>query len=187
MARNRCVSCKSVIFCTKKGQDLLIRAVGALVYDRSMPVYADFIGEGNSNSYLTDLVAELKLESHCRFLGTMAREAVYELLPEYDVLVQPSREEGFGLTIIEAMIAGVPVLVSDIEGPMEVIAQGRYGFHFHINDYLDLADRLIYIKNQSAESDFSKFCDVARIYAQQNFDVRQTAINYIDEYRKITE
>ena len=58
------------------------------------------------------MVVELNLEKHVRFLGNQSREYVYSHLKDYDLFVQPSRFEGFGLTVAEAMAACVPVLVT---------------------------------------------------------------------------
>ena len=57
--------------------------------------------------------------------GFKSREYVYENLCQYDLYVQPSIFEGFGLTLAEAIAAEVPVITSDLEGPVEVIAGGQ--------------------------------------------------------------
>ena len=76
--------------------------------------------------------------------------------PSYDLLVQPSRYEGFGLTVVEGMAAGVPVLVSDIEGPMEVIDKGRHGFAFRSEDFHDCGDRMMEIMELSRDRGWPK-------------------------------
>ena len=54
------------------------------------------------------------------FLVKQTQDYVAAHLTDYDLFVQPSRWEGFGLTVAEAMAAGVPVLVSEGQGPAEV-------------------------------------------------------------------
>ena len=66
------------------------------------------------------LTAELHAETYVRFLGKQTQDYVAAHLTDYDLFVQPSRWEGFGLTVAEAMAAGVPVLVSEGQGPAEV-------------------------------------------------------------------
>lgn len=59
-------------------------------------------------------VDEMKLNDRVTFLGHLSDEAVAELLKHAVALIQPSLSEGFGLTGLEAMAAGTPVVASDI-------------------------------------------------------------------------
>lgn len=52
------------------------------------------------------------------------QEWIYHNLCNFDLFIQPSRFEGFGLTVAEAIAAKVTVLVSNIQGPMEIIDDG---------------------------------------------------------------
>jgi glycosyltransferase involved in cell wall biosynthesis len=78
-----------------------------------------------------------------RFLGAVAAEQVPAIMAEHDVLVFPSRFEGFGLTLAEAMAAGCVPVASAIRGVTDVlIDHGRTGFLFPVGD-LDRAAREI--------------------------------------------
>jgi glycosyltransferase involved in cell wall biosynthesis len=169
----------------KKGQDVTLwalRYVNDKLGDGSLT--ADFIGEGESRQFLEGLAAELGVSQWCRFLGLLSRQQTYDLLPGYDLLVQPSRYEGFGLTVVEGMAANLPVLVSDIEGPMEVIDKGRHGFFFRSEDFKDCGDRIIDIMQLSRTPDFPARINESYEYAKNRFDIRLTARNYLDEYEK---
>ena len=95
--------------------------------------------------------------------------------------MQPSRFEGFGLTIAEAMAAGLPVLVSDVEAQMEVIDDGACGYFFKNGDPASLADMIEYVM---ADYDLAKVDNALRRVAD-HYDVRATAARYIDEYARI--
>lgn len=125
----------------KKGQDLLIEAAAKLI-DQGYRITVDFIGDGNSREYLHQLVMKHGIGQSVKFLGNKPREYVYGHLCDYDLFVQPSRHEGFGLTIAEAMAAKVPVLVCDTEGPIEVIENGRYGLQFNTGSIDSLANKI---------------------------------------------
>lgn len=168
---------------TKKGQDLLIEAVSRLV-GQGYDLTVDFIGFGPALEFLEELCRQRGIEDRVRFLGICSRGYVYEHLCDYDLLVQPSRYEGFGLTVAEGMAAGIPVLVSDIEGPMEVIAHGRYGTSFKSGSADDLADKLRYICN-NYEAVMSLAQGEAREYCRRNFSVGSTARAYIDQYNRL--
>jgi glycosyltransferase involved in cell wall biosynthesis len=169
-----------------KGQDVLIRAL-RLVLDRmgEGSVSVDFIGGGESLSYLRQLCVDSRVDGRCRFLGSATRQSIYDTLREYDLLVQPSRYEGFGLTVIEGIAAGLPVLVSDIEGPMEIISGGQLGWSFRSEDAEDLAGKLMELMALSRESGFAERMRSRVELAHSRFDIKLTAQRYIDEYTRL--
>jgi glycosyltransferase involved in cell wall biosynthesis len=171
-----------------KGQDITLRAL-RYVNDKIGEGFltVDFVGDGESRPHLENLAAELGIGAWCRFLGPLTRQETYELLPGYDLLVQPSRYEGFGLTVVEGMAAKVPALVSDIEGPMEIIDRGRQGFFFRSEDFKHCGDKVIEIMKLSKATNFGKRMQEACEYAKSRFDVRITARKYLEEYEKVIE
>ena len=101
-------------------------------------------------------------------------------LKDYDLLVQPSIYEGFGLTVAEAMAAQLPVLVSDIEGPMEIIDQGKYGLFFKANDQESLANALSGILERGFDE---HLVEDAMHYVKSKYDVSVTAEKYVNQYQ----
>lgn len=75
-----------------------------------------------------------------RFLGEVPNAA--ERMPEYDLLVLPSREEGFPNVVVEAQARCVPVLASDVPGVRAFVEDGATGFLFPVGDADALARRL---------------------------------------------
>lgn len=170
----------------KKGQDVLLRALKhTIATTGNGKMLVDFIGEGPSSEYLTGLAEELGVEKCCRFLGVQSRRMIYDTLHTYDLLVQPSRYEGFGLTVVEAMAARVPVLVSNIEGPMEIIASGEHGYFFKTGDYTDCSEKVINVMKDSREVNFPEKLRRNAEYAKSRFDIENTAKKYLEEYRKV--
>lgn len=170
----------------QKGQDILMRAIRKVNDSQGDgQVMVDFIGEGPSQDFLFNLNDELGLGACCRFLGMRSRSDVYENLHSYDLQVQPSRFEGFGLTVVEGMAAGVPVLVSDVEGPMEVIDRGRYGYFFRNEDVEDCAKQILDIMQSSTLPEFVNERKAAEQYAKNTFDVATTADKYVRDYARV--
>jgi glycosyltransferase involved in cell wall biosynthesis len=126
-----------------KGQDLLIDAVAHLVHNKGLSIYLDFIGDGPSKSFLEKKVRECHLEDFILFLGGKKRSEVHLLLHNYDLLVQPSRIEGFGITIVEGMMAKIPVLVSDVQAPLDIIGSGDFGYYFEISKVSTLQEAIM--------------------------------------------
>ena len=169
-----------------KGQDIALAAIAALAMQRSKSkITLDIIGDGPAEQMLKQLAVDLKVETFVRFLGALPRLEIYRLLCEYDLLIQPSRFEGFGLTIIEAMGANVPVLVSDIEGPREVIEGDKYGDSFRSGDALDLARKVLQIEQQRYTPAFAARLDAARMMAISKYNVQNTSLGYLHQYEML--
>ena len=162
----------------KKGQDLLIEAAAKL----NGIVHVDFIGEGSSREYLESLVKKLNAESIVSFLGVKPQPYIAEHLADYDLFVQPSRWEGFGLTVAEAMAAKVPVIVSEGQGPAEVTCGNLYGWTFENGNADDLAAKIKYIYDNYKEA--MDKANSALSYVQKTYDVSVTARKYLDNYTK---
>lgn len=94
----------------QKGFDTLLRATSLLHEPNLRLVIAG--RDGNETAHLAALVAELGLGDRVRFLGH--RSDVAELMCAADVLAFPSRWEGLGLTVVEAMALEVPIVASDL-------------------------------------------------------------------------
>ena len=102
---------------------------------------------------------------------------------EYNELfIQPSRYEGFGLTVAEAIAAKVPVLVSNIEGPLEIIDGGRLGMSFENKMVKDCAEK---IKQFILNGRNDKQVEDAYQYVKSHYDVSVTARKYIEVYKSI--
>lgn len=167
----------------QKGQHILIKALDILVNKYGITNFSmHFIGEGSSKDKLQDMVSEAGLEPYVHFEGLKSQDYLHKHLCDYDMFIQPSLFEGFGLTVAEAIAAKLPVLVSDIEGPMEIIGNGKYGMYFKTGDAEDLAEKLKAILQ--GRYDYS-LVDKAYQYVCQEYDVRNTARRYIQEYKNV--
>lgn len=162
----------------KKGQDLLIESVARL--KGKVQVY--FIGSGSSMEYLQQLTHALGTETYVRFLGSQTQVYVAQHLKDYDLFVQPSRYEGFGLTVAEAMAAQVPVLVSAGQGPAEVTCGERYGWTFENGNVDKLCEKITYLSTHY--EDAIEKARLARQYVIDTYDVSTTARHYLEEYDK---
>ncbi len=163
-----------------KGQDLLIRAVEKM----NGRLAVDFIGTGESLEYLKSLAEELRVSHLVNFLGLKPQAYIAEHLRDYDIFVQPSRYEGFGLTVAEALAAKVPVLVSSGQGPEEVIQGEKYGWVFRNGDVDDLVTRLDHIVTHLPAA--NQKSAVAISYVTSTYDVSVTAQTYLHHYSTFT-
>lgn len=161
-----------------KGQHLLIEA---LVQNKDAEV--DFVGIGPSEGYLKELAEKLGVEKRVHFLGQRDQTWIHAHLADYDVAVQPSLWEGFGLTVAEALAAQLPVLVSAGEGTAEVIGQGKYGWLTEKGSVQALSEQLTYILEHYDEALAKAEKGVS--YVKENYDVGLTARRYLREYSRL--
>ena len=165
-----------------KGQDIFVKAVKEVI-DNGIAVSCDIIGEGHSLPELKTLIAQLGLNDRVSLLGAKSQEYVREHLADYDLVVHPSRHEGFGLVIVEAMAAKVPTLVSDIESQLELIDHGDCGYSFKNEDVHDMANKI-----QQIISNYDiKLIHLAYKRVNSEYHVERTAQEYLSYYAKVVQ
>lgn len=167
---NKIIICVARLFPEQKGQDILIRALGELKNIRK-DFKCIFVGDApvNNEYILTDfkkLASDLYVKENIEFLGD--RNDVPELLSKATVFVLPSRYEGFGISLIEAMYSKIPVIASNIDGPKEIIGDNKYGFLFESENYRELAEVL----NSVLDMDNGELVEKAYDYAVENFSIQ---------------
>jgi len=126
---------------------------------------------------------ELGLSNNIRFVGEIPRQRVYKVLGKSNVFVMPSSAEGFCVAAVEAMAAGLPVVVSDIPVFHEVV--GEPGLFADPNDPTAFADAI---------SDLLRDPERRRTLGQANrdrarnrFSLERTALEYYNIYKQVAE
>jgi len=99
----------------QKGPDLLVEAIPTVLSNRR-DVKFIFAGEGGMQAYLQNRVVELGVEWSTRFLDWVSFPSLIELLNSADIVCIPSRNEPFGIVLLEAWAAGRPVVATDVGG-----------------------------------------------------------------------
>jgi len=102
----------------QKGHTVLLEAIAKLKIIKPRPVFA-FAGDGPLKEELKEKAQRLGIAQQVRFLGI--RNDVNELLLASDIFVQPSLWEGLSLALLEALLAGLPILATRVEGVIDVV------------------------------------------------------------------
>lgn len=121
----------------QKDHPTLLRALASL---RQHPWELDLIGDGPLMTQTEALARELGLNGRVRFLGQ--RNDVDRRLAEAHVALLITNWEGFPLSILEAMRAGLPVVASDVGGVGESVRDGESGYLVPRADVTRLRDRI---------------------------------------------
>ncbi|MEO6649756.1 MAG: glycosyltransferase [Chitinophagaceae bacterium] len=170
----------------KKGQDILLKALYTLVYEYKMPAISlEFAGAGESMQYLKDLTSTLKLEDHVSFPGERSRDWLYNHLSEYHALLQPSRYEGFGLTIVEGLKAGLPVVASKIDGPAQILAGRATGFLFEVGSSAGCARQIKHLFNLYKNGKLTDMMKIATLQEKPYYSMTACSDGYVEVYKKV--
>jgi glycosyltransferase involved in cell wall biosynthesis len=119
----------------EKGMDVTVRAM-ATMPDTTLVV----VGEGGDRPMLEQMAQDLGRGERTHFFGYQSDPEDY--VAGIDVLVQPSRNEAVGLSVLEAMAAGLPVVATDVGSMGEAVVDGVTGFLVPADDVAALGDAL---------------------------------------------
>jgi glycosyltransferase involved in cell wall biosynthesis len=108
-----------------KNHQFLVDVVKALT-NKQIPVHLTIIGDGTERKALQEKINHLDLAHRISLVGI--QDNVEEFLWNADLYVHSALTEGFGLTLLEAMAAGLPVITIDGGGNKNLIRHGENGF-----------------------------------------------------------
>lgn len=160
---------------------------------------------------LYNIIDEYNLHGKIRWLGVRLSKTdsgeIYRIIADKKgIFVQPALFEAFGLTILEAMISGLPTFATQFGGPLEIIQDQVNGFYINPTNLEETADKLLEfvtkcehhlhywdeISQQAIERVYStytwkihttKLLSLARIYAFWNFtskENREDLLRYLE-------
>ena len=124
-----------------KGMDLVVPAF-AKVYDKHKNVRLLVVGDGSLLKQMEEDANRLHLKNIIKFVGRQEQAALQSYYDKIDVLLMPSRSEGFGLTAIEGMARGCVLVASNTGGLPEVVREGYVGLLHQPESVNDLANKI---------------------------------------------
>jgi glycosyltransferase involved in cell wall biosynthesis len=119
------LACVGRLHPSSKGQDLLLGVLRRTEW-KDRPFQLSFYGEGPQGQMLRRLVSSYGLDEKVIFRGQI--QNVEQIWHDNHALVLPSRYEGLPLAVVEALLCGRPVIVTDVAGNSEVVDDGVTGF-----------------------------------------------------------
>jgi len=168
-----------MIACLKPQKDpMTFVEAASLVVHRNHNVKFLLFGDGD----LADAVLRLadKRSLGQNFLHVGWRRDVPDILANLDLVVLPSLWEGLPRVILEATIAGVPVVASNIDGNREIIFEGRNGALAEPRNPQDFADKIL----QALEENWKVDSDLSR-QIQHEYDIREMLHRQEELYLKL--
>ena len=158
-----------------KDQATLIKAIPKIL-KLGLEVNLFIIGDGSKRKNLEELSLKLGIGERVNFMGS--RMDIPNILSKLDIFIFSAKEdEGFGIALAEAMVAGLPILASDAGACLEILNNGEYGYLFKKGNSEDLALKVLQI-SKDFDNVKNKILK-AKKYAKTNFSVKNMADSYL--------
>jgi glycosyltransferase involved in cell wall biosynthesis len=161
----------------QKGHDLMMRALAELPSD----VSAVIVGDGPERREVQALAEDLGVGE--RVLITGWQEDARDHLTGFDVFALPSRFEGFPLALLEAMLAELPVVATDVGSVAEAVLDGETGVLIDSEDVGGLTSALASLLDDMPRR--RQLGSAARAHVLANFSPDASASAFQDLYREI--
>lgn len=138
------------------------------------------IGDGPERQKAEELARGMCVYNDIRFLGK--QDEIDEILSISDLFLLPSETESFGLSALEAMACGVPVISTNAGGLPEINVQGETGFLSKVGDVDDMAQHAInLLSNDDLLSQFKK----AALHQAHRFETKKIVPLYEQLYKEV--
>jgi len=149
-----------------KRLDLIIKAI-SILKQKGVIVYVTLIGDGTCEFELKNLAKDLNILDQINFKGALEHEDALIALLESDIHILCSDQESLGISNIEAMVAGLAVIVTDVGGLASTVVHKVNGYKVKPNNPMEIAEAIcFYHTNREKIHLFGKS---AREYAIENF------------------
>lgn len=164
-----------------KNLNVLIEMMHLLSLGHHKDIHLYIVGNGAQKKELQTAVREKKLDEYVHFLGRQKK--IGNLLESSDVLVHPCYIEGFGLSVVEAMMAEKPVIASNSGALPEIISHKKTGVLVNPFSAEEWGNAVLELKkNKELASEIAK---KGREKAEREFSVKNFVENYNLLYQNI--
>ncbi len=164
----------------EKAYDVLLKAF-KLVLQKKPHLCLTLIGDGPEREHLLSLTKELGIWEKVNFTGWI--EAPYIYMTKKDFLYICSSEyEGFGLSVIEAMAMGLPIISTNVSGVKTFVKDNQTGFLVDSDNPQQLSDKIVQIlEDDPLRMSVSK---KGQQYVYDHYDISNTARQYAELYKR---
>ena len=151
-----------------KGHRFLLEALKTILM-QGYEVQCLIVGSGPEERNLRHLARRLMLEQYVTFLPQAVEFTQYFRV--FDIFVAPSVQEGLGMSILESMAIGRPVVASGVGGVYQVVTDGETGLLVPKEDAAALAEKIIYLLNNPEKG--RELAQRAQGFVRENFSLQK--------------
>lgn len=161
----------------EKHCDWLVEAV-VKAHEKVNDVTLDIYGKGGEEAALKELIVKLNAQDYVHMMGQHKLDEVYQT---YDAYFSASQSEGFGLSLMEAIGSGLPIIGFDVRyGNQTFIEDGKNGYVIPIHDKMDKAEKVKLLSEKlikmftedDMEAFHNKSYEIAKTYLTEEVEKR---------------
>jgi len=152
------------------------------IIDEFPDAHLYFVGRGPLEQQLRNEINQQRLDDHITVTGYVTQEQLFRYYSLADLFVLSSIREGFGIVLIEAMTAKLPIVATDIPGVNEVVNDGVTGKLVDKNTPKQIADAVQTIQKEGLEEEYGVN---GYTRALNKFSVENSVFEYKSLYRKM--
>lgn len=164
-----------------KNIEILIDAMHLVCLEGYQDIHLTIVGDGAQRKELEEKVTINNLQNYVHFLGK--QKAIGNLLETSDVLVHPCYIEGFGLSVVEAMMAEKSVIVSNSGALPEIVTNKETGLLVNPFDAEEWKNAILELRNNNELA--GQIAKNARIKAEKEYSIKSFAYNYNMFYQNL--
>jgi len=165
-----------------KNHPMMIRALKRLQGQSRRPILL-IVGDGPERDKMAALASKLSVSEAVVFTGY--RDDAEQMYPLMDLFLLTSFSEGTAMTLLEAMAAGLPAIVTDVGGNPEIVEQNRTGFIVPSDDAAALAEKVNILMNDPDQRGAMQAA--ASAHFETRFTANEMAAAYEKLYRSVLE
>jgi glycosyltransferase involved in cell wall biosynthesis len=159
-----------------KNQRFLIEVTSQLRH-QGIKAELAILGDGPNRKVLQDQIQQAGLDKHVTLYGNVDKVEAY--LWQSDIYVHAAHSEAFGLVLVEAMAASLPVVTLDGGGNRDLIIDGQNGYFISQREVAPFVDAIVRLAQDKAL--YSRLSSAAHVFAQR-FDIKQYVLALMDMY-----
>ena len=164
-----------------KAYDILIQAINICKKKRKYKIVCEIAGDGKEKENLNAMIIKNELNESCKLIGFI--KDVNSFYKSLDIYVQPSYIESFGISIVEAMSMGVPVITTDCGGVKDFIIDNVTGIRCEVGNVEELAKSIMFlIDNPNKRKEIG---NIGREHVLKNFRKEDKVKEIEDTYIKV--
>jgi len=166
----------------ENGIDFCIQAL-PMIAEKFPSVVLVVLGNGPLYVRMKNISKRLGIVDRVRFIGEVSPRKIPFFYAAAKIVVIPSLVEGFGISALEAMGCGKPLVASRIGGLVETIRNGSNGFLVRPKDANDIAEKVSYLLERPALA--RRMGKKGRQIAENNFDIKKRMRKIMDVYNEL--
>ncbi len=149
--------------------------------EKSDNLHFVLVGDGDLKEEITSYASSLKIEQYITFTGYI--ENAKQVIPEIDILLFTSTQEGLGSTVLDFFVAKKPVVTVKNGGSEDLVTNGQTGFLCEIKDSECLAEKTMLLLNDKNLTE--QITENAYRKAVENFSIQSVTDRIYSVYREV--